>query len=123
MAKENIQDASSLLLIKDKEIFKKELIERIDKGYNILGYEINKRDELERIQDEYERWDSYNVILLEESFNIKRCEYVVKYDFYVSEWNVLLPLEYQIKLFKENVSTKISILRSIEDKIPLIKYY
>ena len=70
MAKKSLQpipERESSFLVKSKEVFKKELKERILYGEECLKLEIKTIDDFEMIKKEYSLWHDYNLELLKQS--------------------------------------------------------
>jgi hypothetical protein len=115
-------------LKKPKETFKKELEERISIGNEFWERKVNDITQLEKLKDDYSRWDDYNEELLKRSFNNIRNEYYESYESctqMIGVEDVLMRVntrsgEYQLQHEKEKIKASITNLGKLVEKLPLI---
>jgi len=131
MAKRRVNPAEKpkTILIKPRDVFKKELLERI-----VLGEELHKKDvqdteQLAALKKEATGWDDYNEELIKRSFNNQDSEYFSEYSRlnqmagmydYARGINTDHP-SYKLKLAKENIDNCITWLKRLVEKLPLIE--
>jgi predicted nucleotide-binding protein len=128
--KEIKSDINSKLII-DKDIFEKQIIDRISKGNELLNYSVKvsttKIDSRNRIYSEYDetekdafiseydKWKKFNLELLKRSFDFPNNEYVKEYEnaehSVWSDW---------VKERKQDIKRQNTVFESILERIPLI---
>jgi predicted nucleotide-binding protein len=128
MAKKSLQpipERESSFLVKSKEVFKKELKERILYGEECLKLEIKTIDDFEMIKKEYSLWHDYNLELLKQSFNEPYNEYRKEYDEIHSLGYFFIvgttSLAQEIKDFVDKFNSKVDSLKKLVQKIDLLK--
>lgn len=122
-------EIQNTFLVKPREMFKKELLDRIIIGENLLGIEIKDHNELDSINNNFPDWNDYNEELIKRAFNNQNSEYYHDYSI-VNEGVGLFDylrnvntnsLSYQIKIAKEKITNSLTILRRLVEKLPLIE--
>ena len=122
-------DTTPTELIKDKDIFKAELKDRINIGKELLKRPIDDDNEYLAQKDEYSKWSDYNYELLRQSFNKTENEYAISYN-QVGKFNGIMvssfinerrnPQEDYSKL-KQKISGKVDNLDKLSKKVQLLK--
>lgn len=117
------------ILIKPREVFKKELSERIELGEVLLNRQIKQVPEIETLKQDFSNWDDYNDELIKQAFNNQYSEYYHEY----SRVNQMVGFtgfnrhpqadhpSYKLELAQERISNCLTILRRLVEKLPLIE--
>lgn len=74
-----ITEPPKTVLIKPKEIFKKELLERIVLGDELSNRVIDDLIKLEVLNKDFANWDDYNEESIKQAFSNKNSEYFTEY--------------------------------------------
>lgn len=116
-------------LIRDRDIFREELGERLQQGEEMLGREIKQVDELESLKNDYYSWNDYNSELLKAAFNNPKNEYKYRYDnstqmlglmdYAQGRYDPNNPV-YQLKDARRDIEAKTNNLRNLLEKVELI---
>ncbi len=126
--KKQVTEQPKTVLIKPREVFKKELSDRIAIGEELLNRNIQQVPELEKLNKDSSNWDDYNEELIKRAFNNQYSEYYHEY----SRVNQMVGFTgfgvhpdahnpaYKLKLAKEKITNCLTILNRLVDKLPLI---
>ena len=117
--------SEALVIPRDK--FKEKILERIEKGKELLAYNVTGVPELEQNQSDYKIWDGYNLEYLKNSFNIEGNQYRASYKD-CTDWVGGGPMalgHYTNKQILENLKKrfklKIENLQMLAEKTDLLK--
>jgi hypothetical protein len=117
------------ILVKPREVFKNELLERISIGEELHNRNINDTDQLSQLNRDAASWDDFNEELIKRSFNNKDSEYFYEYSKlntmagmadYLRGINTEHP-SYKLKIAKEKIDNCVIWLKRLVDKLPLIE--
>jgi len=116
-------------LIKPRDVFKAELLERIKIGEELVGRNIKQVTELDILNKDFSNWDDYNEELIKQAFNNPYSEYYSEYSrvnqmvgFFGFRNNVNTNHPaYKLQLAKEKIENSMTILKRLVDKLPLIE--
>jgi ABC-type proline/glycine betaine transport system ATPase subunit len=131
MAKRRVNqpEKPKTVLIKPREVFKKELLERIALGEELYKKEIQDTVQLSELKKEAASWDDYNEELVKRSFNNQDSEYFYEYYRlnqmvgmleYAKGINTDHP-SYKLKLAKDRIDNCVTWLKRLVEKLPLIE--
>lgn len=112
------------VLIIPRESLQQQLNDRIKEGEKFVSLSFSSAQDLKARQKEYNIWNDYNSELLKVAFNNEENEYKTRYDkvnsysvFFIGDSSLLD----DIRDFKNDVNNKINNLKSIVERIPLLK--
>jgi len=117
---EQIPDA----LITDKATFTSTLLDRIEKGKEIINVSVTNTEELKKNEADYYRWDNYNSEYLKQSFNNEQSQYKKEYDnvnYYSNMFGGPSSPAEELKQLKKDIGKKVEYLEQLVEKIPLLK--
>lgn len=118
-SKPEMPDKKPSILMPRIEVEEK-LKDRIEKGKEIQGTNINSLEKLDELRDEQKKWNAYNIEFLSRCFDVHS---VSEAHSKVSGWGALLmnpsPQE-KIKSFKDGIGSQITSLESILERLELI---
>lgn len=114
-------------LIISKEEFKSKLQERIEEGEGIFTFQVKTQQEFDTNQEDFYRWNDYNLEYLKQSFNNPYNEYKKAYDD-AGSWGGIMfiggpapsPAE-KLQEFKEKIESKLKNLKNLLAKTELLK--
>lgn len=114
-------------LIISKDEFKLKIQERIDEGELLHAFKVNTQQEFDKNQEDFYRWNDYNLEYLKQSFNNPYNEYKKSYDD-AGSWSGLMvfggppssPAE-KLQEFKEKIESKLKNLKNLLAKTELLK--
>ena len=127
--KKQTTERPKTILIKPREVFKKELLERIAIGNDLHSRQITTMEQLELLNKDSSNWDDFNEELIKQAFNNQYSEYYHDY----SRVNQMLGWrdysrgvntnsgEYKLKEAKEKIENCLTILNRMVEKLPLIE--
>ncbi len=127
--KKQITEPSKTILIKPREVFKKELLDRITLGEKLAKRQFQRVEELEQFNKEFADWDDYNEELIKQAFNNQYSEYYNDYSRvnqmigfmdYSRGINTNHPA-YKAKEAIDKVQNCLTNLKRLTDKLPLIE--
>lgn len=120
-------DNSPDYLVKGKSIFEKELIDRIEKGSELLGRQVTTSSELGQLRNDFSFWHDFNKELLQRAFNKTTNQYFKDYtsspSFYISSiggYERPPSLQETINKERADVSKYLTRLQKIKEKLILI---
>lgn len=129
MAKKKIPvEKQEIVLTKPKDVFGKELKERIELGKEMFHREIKRIDELDSLQKEYIDWNDFNIELLKWAFSDSENQYGYKY----SKLNEMAGFmdsmkridrsqpAYKLKLARGKIENSMNYLERLVNKLPLL---
>ena len=117
------------ILIKPREAFKKELMDRIEIGNELHLRQITTMEQLEQLKKDSSNWDDFNEELIKQAFNNQYSEYYYEY----SRVNQMVGFrdyargvntnsgEFKLKEAKEKINNCLTILKRLVEKLPLIE--
>jgi predicted nucleotide-binding protein len=108
-------------LIISREELENALLDRIEKGGEIIKKDCKTQKQLEKSRSDYFTWTDFNSELLKASFNNPKNEYRKQYSGTITIGVVNQTFSEEVQDFKEDVKSKIQRLKSILNKLPLIK--
>lgn len=109
-------------LIVGKDFFKQALQDRINAGQEILGRQIQTREQLEEARHANADWNSYNSELLKQSFNNEYNEYKKSYDDVNFYYGMLGGgTKNELVEFQEKLQNKLTNLKQLLSKVDLMK--
>jgi hypothetical protein len=117
------------VLIKPRDVFKKELLERIAIGEELHSKDIQNTDQLAELKKEAASWDDYNEELIKRSFNNQDSEYFLEY-YRLNQMSGMYDYArgvdtnhpaYKLKQAKENIDNCVIWLKRLIEKLPLIE--
>jgi len=129
MAKKKvIVQKQEVVLTKPKDVFEKELKERIELGQEMIGREIKRTDELDTLENDYINWNDFNIELLKWAFSDSDNQYGYKYSKLngaVGFMDAMRRVDtshpaYKLKIAKEKVQNSTSYLERLVNKLPLL---
>jgi predicted nucleotide-binding protein len=109
----------------DKAAFTANLIDRIEKGNELVERSITNVQELETNKNDYKKWNDYNSEYLKQKFNNEQNEYKHGYDI-ITQWgemfgsNTRTPNE-ELQNLKEKITHKVEFLGRLLEKVDLLK--
>lgn len=109
----------------DKASFTSKLIDRIEKGKELVERSITNVQELESNETDFYKWNDYNSEYLKQTFNNEQNEYKRGYD-NVNQWLGMLgspdrtPNE-KLQRLKEKIGNKVEFLERLLEKVDLLK--
>ncbi|MCD4665604.1 MAG: nucleotide-binding protein [Bacteroidales bacterium] len=120
---------SKTLLVKPKEIFIKELLDRIILGEELLKREMQKLEQLVKYYKYFSDWNDYNEELIKRAFNNQRSEYYNKYSNInqgIGIYDYIRGIDtnqlaYKVDLAKKKVENCVMTLKRLVEKLPLIE--
>lgn len=123
----SVTDNNYTKLIISKEEFMIMLSDRISQGIELQDRNVVNIEEFNRLKDDYDDWDDYNLEFLKHSFNNENNEYLKNYDETYSSLYTALggnqsPAE-ELKRFKENIYKKIKVLKQLKNKTVFLKQH
>lgn len=128
--KKHISERPKTILVKPREIFKKELLDRIALGKDLIGREIKTPEQLDNYNKDFSDWHDYNEELIKRAFNNQDSEYYYEYTQknqtsgevcdYFRGVNTDHPA-YKVKMAKGEVENCLTILNRLVEKLPLIE--
>ena len=113
-------------LITDKASFTAKLIDRIDRGKELVDRSITNMNELEKNETDFYKWSDYNSEYLKQSFNNEQNIYKVGYD-RVNELLGIIGGSYdnngneRLRKLKDKIGNKVEFLERLLDKVELLK--
>ncbi|WP_369049558.1 TIR domain-containing protein, partial [Tenacibaculum sp. UWU-22] len=129
MAKKKIPiEKQEVVLTKPKDVFEKELNDRIEIGKEMIGREIKRIEELETLENDYVNWNDFNIELLKWAFSDSENQYGYKYSKLngaVGFMDALRNVDtshpaYKLKMAKEKLQNSVSYLERLVNKLPLL---
>jgi predicted nucleotide-binding protein len=109
----------------DKASFTSKIIERIEKGKELVDRSITNVQELEANETDFYKWNDYNSEYLKQTFNNEQNEYKRGYD-NVNQWLGMFggsdrsPNE-KLQRLKEKIGNKVEVLERLLEKVDLLK--
>ncbi len=130
MTKKKIQPPTTevTILKKPRDVFKKELEQRIGLGKELLARQITTHPDLEQLKKDYHGWDDFNQELLRRAFNKIENEYFKDYStctHWIGMDDVLYRRdrssgEYKVQHEREKINASVVTLERLVEKLPLI---
>jgi hypothetical protein len=131
MARRNkpIPEKPKTKLIKPREVFKKELLDRIENGKQLELRQITNMEELAQLNSDASNWNDFNEELIKQAFNNHYSVYYYEY----SRVNQMIGLmdyakgvstnspNFKLKEAKKKIANCLTILNRLVDKLPLIE--
>lgn len=126
--KKTIPEKPKTILIKPREVFRKELIDRIEIGNQTLLRQIKTMEQLTQLNHDIANWDDFNEELIKRAFNNQNNEYHYKY-IQVNQMMGIMDyargvnvnsFEYKLSEAKQKITNCLTILNRLVDKLPLI---
>jgi predicted nucleotide-binding protein len=111
--------ASSKLII-GKDEFKQQIDDRISKGKELLPSLHGQVYYNQRDFPEYNKWNRFNIELLECSFDVSDNKYKQEYQAAVNRTFLVSKGDDFIKIMKDDIRAQIDVLESFIDRLPLI---
>lgn len=116
-------------MIKPREVFKKELAERIAIGQELHSRNVQRTEDLDQLKRDFSNWDDYNEELIKQAFNVPSNEYFQEYSgvnqmmgFFDSARRIdTSHPSYKLKLTKDKIDNCLIILTRLAEKLPLIE--
>ena len=117
------------VLVKPREVFRKELLDRIAIGEELQSRQITTMEQLAVLKTDFSNWDDFNKELIKRAFNNQYGEYFDEYSTvnemigfhaYASRINTNTG-EYKLKNAKERIDNCLTILKRLVEKLPLIE--
>ena len=121
--------APKTILIKPRDIFKQELLDRISIGEELYSRQIQTLEQLEQLDKEFSNWDDFNEELIKQAFNNQNIDFHYEY----SHLNRMVGFHdfakgirtntpaYKLKISKEKIDNCMTNLKRLVDKLPLIE--
>lgn len=114
-------------LIISKDEFKLRIQERIDEGELLYAFKVNTQQDFDKNQEDFYRWNDYNLEYLKQSFNNPYNEYKKSYDD-AGSWSGIMfiggpppsPAE-KLQEFKGKIESKLKNLKNLLAKTELLK--
>lgn len=114
-------------LTKAREEFKSKIAERILEGESIFSFEVRTQLDFDKNQEDFYRWNDYNLEYLKQSFNNPYNEYKKSYDD-AGSWGGIMfiggvpptPAE-KLQEFKDKIESKLKNLKNLLAKTELLK--
>jgi len=127
--KKQIIETPKTTLIKPKEVFKKELMARVEIGNELHLRQVTTMAQLEQLINDYANWNDFNDELIKQAFNNQYSEYYYQYS-RVNQMTGFMDYtrgvntkssDYKIINAKEKVSNCLTILNRLIEKLQLIE--
>lgn len=127
--KKIITEVPKTVLVKPREVFRSELLDRINIGEELKSRHIKTLPELELIQTDFSNWDDFNEELIKQAFNNQYGEYyneystvnaMIGFDAYAKRINTNTG-EYKLQKVKTQIDNCLTILKRLVEKLPLIE--
>lgn len=114
-------------LIISKDEFKLKIQERIDEGELLYAFKVNTQQDFDKNQEDFHRWNDYNLEYLKQSFNNPYNEYKKSYDD-VGSLSGIMSIGSQppspakkLQEFKGKIESKLKNLKNLMAKTELLK--
>jgi len=127
--KKPLPEKPKTILIKPREVFKKELMDRVEIGNNLVLRQITTLEQLKQLNTDSANWDDFNEELIKQAFNNQYSEYYYEYS-RVNQMTGFMDYargvdtnsgEYKLKEAKQKITNCLTILNRLIDKLPLIE--
>ncbi len=126
-----VNEKPKTVLIKPREVFKRELANRVEIGKELLTRQsqIQTLDQLDQLNKDFANWDDYNEELIKQAFNNQYSEYYYEYSRvnqmsgffdYMKGVNTDHP-QYKINEAKHRIENSLTILNRLIEKLPIIE--
>jgi predicted nucleotide-binding protein len=129
MAKKKVPvEKPVVVLTKPKDVFEKELNDRIELGKEMFNREIKTTDELDVLNKDYTNWNDFNIELIKWAFSDSDNQYGYKY----SKLNGMVGFmdsmrrvdtsrpAYKLKIAKERIENSTNYMERLVAKLPLL---
>lgn len=129
MAKQTQINSQEITVLKTpRELFRKKIKNRIERAKKLIGRDIFIDDDLEQLQEDFTRWNDYNVELLKRSFNKPNNEYYENYQESYSLQGIddvfygrdTRSFQYNVDHIKQKLQNAVNNLKLLIQKLPLI---